>query len=294
MVPPSLDICGPPPSSLALTTAHTGLEVDGDSDNEVLIYKQVGKVAALRKLLQESKIQLDKTSLNTTGMAHTRWATHGQPSPINCHPHTSDARNEFTVVHNGIITNYKELRLVLEKRGYRFNTDTDTEVAAVLAKYLWDSQKGKQISFTSLIKSVIKELVGLLAYSPACYSPRRPVASACCLVDAPCRVLTFRDLLTLPTTTRDRTAWVSREPPCHFPRSPVFHHDLQEGAFAFVFKSIHFPDEIVVCRRGSPVLIGVKTDKKLKVDFVDVEFGTAGDDKEAAREWQRGRWGASR
>jgi hypothetical protein len=50
---------------------------------------------------------------------------------------------------------------------------------------------------------------------------------------------------------------------------------LKEGAFAFGFKSVHFPDEIVVCRRGSPVLIGVKTQKKLKVDFVDVEFGTA-------------------
>lgn len=187
-----------------------GLEVDGNKNDEVLIYKQVGKVAALRKLLETASISHDKVFLNTTGMAHTRWATHGQPSPVNCHPHTSDAHNEFTVVHNGIITNYKELRLVLEKQGYKFATDTDTEVAAVLTKYLWDSQKGKQISFTSLIKSVVKEL---------------------------------------------------------------------EGAFAFVFKSIHFPDEIVVCRRGSPVLIGVKTDKKLKVDFVDVEFGSGGDDK---------------
>jgi glucosamine 6-phosphate synthetase-like amidotransferase/phosphosugar isomerase protein len=53
----------------------------------------------------------------------------------------------------------KELRLVLEKRGYVFKTDTDTEVAAVLAKYLYDSQKDKQITFTALIKSVIMELV---------------------------------------------------------------------------------------------------------------------------------------
>ena len=55
---------------------------------------------------------------------------------------------------------------------------------------------------------------------------------------------------------------------------------LQEGAFAFVFKSIHYPDEVVICRRGSPVLIGVKTEKKLKIDFVDVEFSgpNAGDE----------------
>ncbi|KAK4698247.1 glutamine---fructose-6-phosphate transaminase (isomerizing), partial [Phenoliferia sp. Uapishka_3] len=179
-----------------------------------------------------------------------RWATHGAPSTLNCHPHQSDPNLEFTVVHNGIITvsfsplfdtpprtetdplrhtelcvppdrtseetkscifadsplsslTDKELRLVLEKRGYAFRSDTDTEVAAVLAKYLYDSQNGKQITFTALIKSVIMEL---------------------------------------------------------------------EGAFAFVFKSIHYPDEVVIARRGSPVLIGVKTEKKLKIDFVDVEF----------------------
>ncbi|PLW19950.1 hypothetical protein PCANC_00414 [Puccinia coronata f. sp. avenae] len=179
-----------------------GIELDGDEPGQVFIFKQVGKVKLLRAHTDQATVDFTKSFLMQSSMAHTRWATHGQPSSLNCHPHRSDANNEFTVVHNGIITNYKELRLVLEKRGYQFETETDTEVAAKLCKFLYDNSKGKNLTFTGLIKSVIKEL---------------------------------------------------------------------EGAFAFVFKSAHFPDEIVVCRRGSPVLIGVKTEKKLKVDFVDVE-----------------------
>lgn len=111
---------------------------------------------------------------------------------------------------DGIITNYKELKLVLEKRGYVFRTDTDTEAVAVLCKYVYDSQPHKRLNFTELIKAVVKEL---------------------------------------------------------------------EGSFAFVFKSIHFPNEIVAARRGSPLLIGVKTDRKLKVDFVDVELGNPEQEK---------------
>ncbi|PWN97196.1 putative GFA1-glucosamine--fructose-6-phosphate transaminase [Tilletiopsis washingtonensis] len=181
-----------------------GIAVDGDTEKEVLLFKQVGKVQALRDHIAASNVDLSKTFISQAGMAHTRWATHGQPSPLNCHPHRSDARNEFTVVHNGIITNYRELKLVLTKRGYTFETETDTESVAVLCKYLYDSASGRKPDFTSLIKSVVKEL---------------------------------------------------------------------EGAFSFVFKSTHYPAEVVVARRGSPLLIGVKTEKKLKVDFVDVEFG---------------------
>ncbi|KAI8835813.1 hypothetical protein BJ741DRAFT_607017 [Chytriomyces cf. hyalinus JEL632] len=193
-----------------------GIAIDGESDTEVLLFKQVGKVAALRAKIDADKVvDMDKTFLNHVSMAHTRWATHGQPSERNSHPHRSDPKSEFTVVHNGIITNYKELRTLLEKKGYMFESDTDTECIAKLAKYVYDSQKGsKTITFTSLIKAVVKEL---------------------------------------------------------------------EGAFAMLLKSTHFPNEMIATRRGSPLLIGVKTAKKLKVDFVDVEFGapevTAGTDQ---------------
>jgi glucosamine--fructose-6-phosphate aminotransferase (isomerizing) len=154
---------------------------------------------------------VNKTFVSQVSIAHTRWATHGPPSEINCHPLRSDPNNDFIVVHNGIITNNTELRLILQKRGYKFESETDTEAVAILTKYIFDSQKEKKYTFTELVKAVLREL---------------------------------------------------------------------EGSFALVFKSRHFPDEIVTARRGSPLLIGVKTDKKLKVDFVDVEF--AGQDSNKA------------
>ncbi|KAF8840546.1 isomerising glucosamine-fructose-6-phosphate aminotransferase [Paxillus ammoniavirescens] len=183
-----------------------GLGMDGDKPGEVVYFKEVGKVAGLRKRIAESSINTSKSFVSQVSIAHTRWATHGPPSTINCHPIRSGTSDEFIVVHNGIVTNATALKQVLQNRGYRFESETDTEAVAILAKYVWDSQPDKRITFTALVKTVLKEL---------------------------------------------------------------------EGSFAFVFKSAHFPNEIVTARRGSPLLIGVKTDKKLKVDFVDVEFAGA-------------------
>lgn len=188
-----------------------GLGIDGDKPGEIVYFKEVGKVAGLRHRIAESSIDTTKTMISQVAIAHTRWATHGPPSIRNCHPVRSDVNNTFMVVHNGIVTNAAALRQVLQKRGFTFESDTDTEAVAILTKYVYDSQPEKRMTFTTLVKAVLKEL---------------------------------------------------------------------EGSFAFVFKSIHFPNEIVTARRGSPLLIGVKTDKKLKVDFVDVEFaGTEVDSK---------------
>ncbi|KAI9569880.1 hypothetical protein HD554DRAFT_2247680 [Boletus coccyginus] len=180
-----------------------GIGIDGDKPGQVVYFKEVGKVAGLRKRIAESDIDTTKVFTSQVSIAHTRWATHGPPSTINCHPIRAGSSDEFIIVHNGIVTNAVALRQVLQRRGYKFESETDTEAVAILIKY--------RITFTELVKTVLKEL---------------------------------------------------------------------EGSFAFVFKSVHFPGEIVTARRGSPLLIGVKTDKKLKVDFVDVEIsGTDADSK---------------
>jgi glucosamine--fructose-6-phosphate aminotransferase (isomerizing) len=178
-----------------------GLAVDGDKKNEVYAFKEVGKVAKLRKLIDESDADLEKIFDSHAGIAHTRWATHGPPSTTNCHPHRSDPNWEFSIVHNGIITNYKELKTLLQTKGFKFETETDTECIAKLTKYIHDQHPS--IGFTDLAKAVIQEL---------------------------------------------------------------------EGAYGLLIKSVHYPHEVIAARKGSPLVIGVKTERRMKVDFVDVEY----------------------
>ena len=102
-----------------------GLTVYNGSEFKTLKVK--GKVAELAKLLSQQKIS------GTIGIAHTRWATHGEPSERNAHPH-SDCQGEVFVVHNGIVENYKALKQELEKEGHKFSSETDTEVIAHLVE----------------------------------------------------------------------------------------------------------------------------------------------------------------
>ncbi|RWS02440.1 glutamine--fructose-6-phosphate aminotransferase [isomerizing] 2-like protein, partial [Dinothrombium tinctorium] len=179
-----------------------GVAFDGPNQEKIEIIRQQGKVKMLEnKVWQQTDINLEEKLMSHVGIAHTRWATHGAPSEVNSHPQRSDNNNEFLIVHNGIITNYKDIKKLLMKKGFEFESDTDTEVIAKLVKHLHTIHE--HLSFRELVEQVTMQL---------------------------------------------------------------------EGAFALVFKSTKFPGQCVATRRGSPLLVGIKTKVHLESNHIPIIY----------------------
>lgn len=123
------------------------------------VYKRKGKVADLENFVQGKNIS------GNTGIGHTRWATHGAPGNENAHPHTS-MNQIFSIVHNGIIENYSELKIDLQSQGYTFQSETDTEVLANLIEFFYTQNGG--VSAETAVQLALSKIVGAYGIAVLC------------------------------------------------------------------------------------------------------------------------------
>lgn len=145
-----------------------GIAVQMSTDPiDINLCKSVGRTAALRLAVEESilKHNCNDSVQGGVAVAHTRWATHGPATHNNAHPHTCVFDDvQFAVVHNGIVTNHADLREFLTQKNYRFYSDTDTEVIAVLCSYVYRTHfNNQEINFAELVHEVTCYLDGAYA-----------------------------------------------------------------------------------------------------------------------------------
>lgn len=124
-----------------------------NDNGDLSVYKTKGKVADLEQFCE------DKNITGTLGIAHTRWATHGEPSSVNAHPHYSESKN-IAIIHNGIIENYADLKKKLVADGVKFRSDTDTEVIVQLIEYI---QTRKNVDLLTAVRFALTQLIGAYA-----------------------------------------------------------------------------------------------------------------------------------
>ncbi len=133
-----------------------------NEQGQLNIYKAKGKVAELEAFAA------DKDTNGTIGIAHTRWATHGEPNTVNAHPHYSESER-LAIIHNGIIENYAVLKAGLQQEGYTFKSETDTEVLVQLIEY---TQMDKHVDLKTAVQLALQQVVG--AYAIAVLDKEHP------------------------------------------------------------------------------------------------------------------------
>ena len=122
-------------------------------EGQLNIYKAKGKVSELEAFAE------DKDTRGIIGIAHTRWATHGEPNTVNAHPHYSESER-LAIIHNGIIENYAVLKAGLQQEGYTFKSDTDTEVLVQLIEY---TQLNRHVDLKTAIQLALQQVIGAYA-----------------------------------------------------------------------------------------------------------------------------------
>ncbi|MCK9160034.1 MAG: glutamine--fructose-6-phosphate transaminase (isomerizing) [Bacteroidaceae bacterium] len=133
-----------------------------NAQGQLDVYKTKGKVADLENFVVEKDVS------GTIGIAHTRWATHGEPNSANAHPHVSSSRN-LALVHNGIIENYATIKAKLLAKGYKFCSETDTEVLVQLIEYV---QISNHLSLFKAVQLALRQVIG--AYAIAVLDKKNP------------------------------------------------------------------------------------------------------------------------
>lgn len=133
-----------------------------NAKGELNVFKAKGKVDNLVEYCS------DKDKSGSVGIAHTRWATHGEPSTRNAHPHYSESKN-LAIIHNGIIENYADMKTKLIERGVTFQSDTDTEVVIQLVEYIMQK---KQLDLLTAVQVALHQVIG--AYAIAIIDKREP------------------------------------------------------------------------------------------------------------------------
>ena len=209
-----------------------------NTDGELNVCKTKGKVDDLVAYCK------DKNVSGTVGIAHTRWATHGEPSAVNAHPHYSQSKN-LAIIHNGIIENYADLKKKLIAKGMTFRSDTDTEVLVQLIEYI---QEQKNLDLLTAVQLALHEVIG--AYAIALLDKREPNQIICARNQSPLVVGIGKDEFFLGS---DAT------PIVEYTDKVVY---LEDG-------------NIAVLRKGEPLKVVNIQNRKLnpEIQTVDIKLG---------------------